>query len=87
MVSLGADFAVLYRPMRSLTLQGGLTYANTRFPRSDASALGTPDNALFAATNLLPGQRLPEAPLYSLNASATYEHPVYRDLVAAPTSI
>ena len=80
-VSLGADFDVLYRPTHDLTIQGGLTYANTRFPRSDASVLGTPNNPLFAATNLLPGQRLPEAPLYSLSASATYEHPVYGDLV------
>ena len=79
--SLGAELDALYRPVRGLTLQGGLTYANSRFPRSDASVLGTPDNALFAATNLLPGQRLPEAPLYSVSASATYEHPVYGDLI------
>ena len=79
--STGAELEALYRPMRGLTLQGGLTYANSRFPLSDASVLGTPANPLFAATNLLPGQRLPEAPLYSVSASATYEHPVYGDLV------
>ncbi len=79
--SVGAELDALYRPTRELTLQGGVTYANSRFPRSDASALGTPDNPLFAATNLLPGQRLPEAPLFSASASATYEHPVYGDLV------
>ena len=79
--SLGAEFDLLYRPTHDLTIQGGLTYANSRFPRSDASVLGSPDNALFAATNLLPGQRLPEAPLYSVSASATYEHPIYGDLV------
>ena len=79
--SLGAEFDMLYRPTHDLTLQGGLTYANSRFPRSDASVLGTLDNPLFAATNLLPGQRLPEAPLYSVSASATYEHPITDRLV------
>ena len=79
--SVGAEFDVLYRPMHDLTLQGGLTYANSRFTRGDASVLGTPNNPLFAATNLLPGQRLPEAPLYSVSASATYEHPITDGLV------
>lgn len=79
--SFGADFDVLYRPFHGLTVQGGLTYANTRFPRSDSSVLGTPDNPLFAATNLLPGQRLPEAPLYSASGAVTYEHAVYGDLL------
>ncbi len=85
--STGFDIDALYRPMRSLTLQGGLTYANTRFPYSDVPALGGQDkngaplNPAFAATYRLPGQRLPEAPLVSLSASATYEHPIYNDLV------
>ena len=79
--SFGADFDALYRPTRNLTVQGGVTYANTRFPRSDSSVLGSANQPQFAATNLLPGQRLPEAPLVSLSASATYEHPVYRALV------
>ena len=69
--STGVDLDALWRPMTGLTVQGGLTYANTRFPLKDAK--------LFAAsptTSLLPGSRLELAPLYTLTSSVTYEHPV-----------
>lgn len=72
--SAGADVDVLWRPMRGLTVQGGLTYANTRYPISD--------NTVLVAPSLLPGQRLSLAPLVSLSTSVTYERPVTDDLLA-----
>ena len=69
--STGVDLDALWRPMTGLTVQGGLTYANTRFPLSDATLLGA-----SATTSRLPGNRLSLAPLYTLTSSVTYEHPV-----------
>ncbi len=80
--SMGVDLDALWRPMTGLTVQGGLTYANTRFPLRDASLLGgrdangNPTNASFATTYRLPGSRLSLAPLYTLTSSVTYEHPI-----------
>ncbi len=74
--SKGVDFDVLYRPSQRLTVQGGLTIADTRYPKSTASLLG-----LTPSTARLPGQRLNLAPLYSGSASVTYEHPVGEGLL------
>lgn len=79
--SAGADFDVLWRPMRGLTVQGGLTYANTRYPASDASVLGS-NPVQFPGTYRLSGSRLSLAPLVSLSTSVTYERPVTDDLLA-----
>ncbi|KRB42470.1 TonB-dependent receptor [Phenylobacterium sp. Root700] len=74
--SKGVDVDMLYRPSKQLTVQGGLTIADTRYPKSTASLL-----ALTPSTARLPGQRLNLAPLYSGSASVTYEHPVAEGLL------
>lgn len=73
-VSTGADFDVLWRPMQGLTVQGGLTYANTRYPLSDASILVAP--------SILPGKRVSLAPLVSLTGNLTYERAIHDELMA-----
>ncbi len=74
--SQGVDLDLLYRPNRRLTVQGGLTVADTRYPKSTASLL-----SLTASTARLPGERLNLAPLYSGSMSVTYEHPVGNGLI------
>ena len=63
--SLGVDTDVIWRtPVEGLTLQGGLTYANTRYGEF-TPAPGVPV--------LLPGRRMAFAPLVSGNIQATYD--------------
>ncbi|HET6970611.1 MAG TPA: TonB-dependent receptor, partial [Phenylobacterium sp.] len=63
-VSRGVDADVLwFTPVEGLTLGGGVTYAETTYPRDMPPSLG-PN---------LPGARLSLAPLWSESASATYE--------------
>ncbi len=78
--STGADFDALWRPMAGLTVQGGLTYANTRYPLEDAAVLGI-SPVTSAGTYRLPGSRLSLAPLYSVTSAVSYEHPVTEALV------
>ncbi len=66
--SKGLDTDFLYRPVRDLTLQGGLTIANTRFSHSDYQAL------LSSGYLGTPGERLPFAPQYSASIEATYTY-------------
>lgn len=85
-----ADFVLF--PMKGLTVQGGLTYADTRYSDKDAAVLGPKCTSLTygavatagtpAGCSLLPGARLSLAPLYSGSASVTYERPVFSDYVA-----
>jgi outer membrane receptor protein involved in Fe transport len=74
--SKGVDFDLLYRPTRRLTVQGGLTYADTRYTEKNRALL-----SLTPSTARLPGQRLNLAPLWSGTLSVTHEQPIGGDLV------
>jgi outer membrane receptor protein involved in Fe transport len=66
-ISQGVDAdLVWFTPLQGLTLNGGVTYAQTTYPRSTPAALGAN----------LPGARLSLAPLWSQALSATYERPL-----------
>jgi iron complex outermembrane receptor protein len=78
---LDADF-VWFTPVDGLNLSGGLTYAETYYPKSDASVLGTAaPGAVPTGNQRLPGSRLSLAPLYSASLAASYEHQLTEDLV------
>ena len=91
-VSKGVDADVVFLPMPGLTLQGGLTYADTRYADKDAAVLGPRCVSLApgavatagspAGCSLLPGSRLSLAPLYSATLAVSYEHDVGADLTA-----
>jgi iron complex outermembrane receptor protein len=78
-VSQGVDTEVLWQPRHGLLLQGGITYADTRYgdevPGGD---FVTPTGSLYK----LPGNRVSFAPLWSASASITYEHALRGDLLA-----
>ena len=78
-VSQGVDTEVLWAPTRGLMLQGGLTYADTRYgderPGGDFIA---PSGNLYK----LPGNQVSFAPYWSGSASATYEWRFANDLMA-----
>ena len=90
--SKGVDADFVWFPMKGLTLQGGVTYADTRYPASDASVLGPRCTSFTygavatagtpAGCSLLPGSSLSLAPMWSGSLSATYEQPLFSDLVA-----
>ena len=69
-VSQGIDTEILWQPSKGLMLQGGLTYADTRYgdviPGGDFVA---PSGNLFK----LPGSQVSFAPYWSGSAAATYE--------------
>ncbi len=84
-VSKGVDTEIIWQPaaVKGLFLQGGLTYADTRYgdtiPGADFSPLpATNPGQLYK----LPGSRLSFAPEFSGSASATYEVAVGNALVA-----
>lgn len=89
--SKGVDADFVWFPMKGLTIQGGVTYADTMYPLSDASVLGPRCTSITygavatagtpAGCSLLPGSRLSLAPLWSGSASATYEWPLWADLM------
>jgi outer membrane receptor protein involved in Fe transport len=73
--SVGVDADLIYlTPIDGLTVQGGLTYANTEYGDFTAGDLSNP--ARFQQLQLLPGQRLSFAPEFSGTASFTYERPI-----------
>ena len=72
-VSQGIDTDFLWRPVRDLSIQGGVTIADTRFQNKDLAALRT---AGYLGSG---GSRLPLAPLYSASFSATYTHDLVGD--------
>ena len=90
--SRGADVDMVWFPLQGLTLQAGITYADTRYADEDAAVLGAKCASIVygavatagtpAGCSLLPGSRLSLAPLYSSSASVTYEHSVAGDLMA-----
>jgi iron complex outermembrane receptor protein len=69
--SKGVDVDFLwFTPVRGLSIQSGLSYADTKY--GDDPIPNDPSNALA----LLPGSRMSLAPKVSASASLTYEHPV-----------
>ncbi len=78
-VSKGIDTEVLWQATDGLMLQGGVTYADTRYgdniPGGDFVA---PTGALYK----LPGNRVSFAPYWSAAGSATYEMDIGNSLVA-----
>jgi outer membrane receptor protein involved in Fe transport len=71
-ISKGVDLDFVYlTPIDGLTINGGVTYAETYYPES---------NPLFLGANL-PGARLSLAPLWSGSVGVTYEHNFTDDLV------
>ena len=73
-ISKGVELDVAYNPVHGLMLNGGVTYADTYYPNSAANraVLQAPGSPL----NLLPGQRVSLAPLWSLTGGVSYEHPL-----------
>jgi outer membrane receptor protein involved in Fe transport len=71
-ISKGVDLDFIYlTPVEGLTINGGATYAETYYPKS---------NPLFLGGNL-PGARLSLAPLWSGSLGITYEHKIGDDLI------
>lgn len=91
-ISQGVDADFVFLPMKGFSIQGGATYADTRYSSKDASVLGARCTALAygavatagtpAGCSLLPGSRLSLAPLFSGSLSTTYETPVAYNLMA-----
>jgi iron complex outermembrane receptor protein len=81
-----ADFVYFPRGMEGLTLSGGVTYADTYYPTSDATVLGhttpgVPAVGPGVGNIRLPGSRLSLAPLWSVSLAASYDHHVTDYLV------
>lgn len=72
--TVGAELEGLFAVTPDLTLNGGVTYAETTYPddAKNKSVLQAPGSELF----LLPGSRLSYAPLWSVTAGASYKHPI-----------
>jgi outer membrane receptor protein involved in Fe transport len=70
--STGVDLDFIYLPpVEGLTLQGGVTYAETEIQAFTAQDLLNPSR--FASLRRLPGARLSFAPLWSASLAASYE--------------
>lgn len=80
-IAEGVEGEVYWLASHDLTLNGGVTYANTYYPNSDINkvALQAPGSNLY----LLPGKRLTYAPLWSATFGAAYEHEVFNRLLAS----
>ena len=70
--SKGLDTDFLWRPIRDLNVQGGLTIASTRFSHSDGDAT----SGVLSTSGFLgaAGSRLPLAPQYSASLEGTYTY-------------
>jgi hypothetical protein len=84
--SHGADLDVFWRtPITGLTMQGGLTYAETQYsdtrPNDPDFTLPPPGSVVGGALYRLPGTRLSFAPKYSFTYSVGYEHDLWGDFV------
>ena len=78
--SKGVDADFVWRPIRDLNFQGGLTVANTRFSHTDGDAT----SGVLASSGFLgaAGSRLPLAPQYSASIAATYTYHLPHDYMA-----
>ncbi|HEX7885100.1 MAG TPA: TonB-dependent receptor [Phenylobacterium sp.] len=74
-VSKGVDLDFIYLPpVEGLSLQGGVTYAETEIGKFAAADLINPTR--FTSLRRLPGARLGFAPLWSASLAGTYEREV-----------
>ena len=75
--SKGLDADFVFRPIRDLNVQGGLTIASTRFSHSDGDAT----TGVLASSEFLgsAGSRLPLAPQYSASLEGTYTYRLPHD--------
>ena len=72
-VSQGIDTEILWQPVKALMLQGGITYADTRYGDETPTADFLPTPATSpGALYKLPGSQVSFAPYWSGSASATY---------------
>ena len=79
-ISKGIDADFAWRtPWEPLTIQGGLTYADTKISEFTAADLTNP--ARFNSLRRLPGATLSFAPEWSGTLSATYEQPIGDNLL------
>jgi outer membrane receptor protein involved in Fe transport len=90
-ISHGADLDVFWQtPVTGLFVQGGLTYAETRygsFRPADAEFAPPPPGAVVGgALHRLPGSRLSFAPKYSSTFAVTYEHALAYGWTARPST-
>lgn len=74
--SKGVDADFMWLPNNALTLQGGVTYADTRYTHADQASL------LPTGFEGAPGSRMSLAPLWSGSASATYKFDLSPDYQA-----
>jgi outer membrane receptor protein involved in Fe transport len=73
--SRGVDADFLYfTPIKGLTLQGGVTYADTKYGNFTASDLISSSH--FAQLSLLPGHHVSFAPLVSASGAISYDHKI-----------
>ena len=71
--SQGVDADFLYfTPIKGLTWQGGVTYAQTMYKKFGPSDLISPSH--YPNLSLLPGSRTSFAPLVSASTAVTYDH-------------
>ncbi len=66
--SQGLDADFVYLPFRDLSIQGGVTVADTRFSHASYATILANDPQFLGS----PGAQISFAPLYSLSLSATY---------------
>jgi iron complex outermembrane receptor protein len=80
-VAEGVEGDIYWLPMRELTINAGVTYADTYYPNNHANqaALQSPGSNLY----LLPGKRLTYAPLWSATFGAGYQHNFMDKLIAS----
>ncbi len=73
-VTRGAELETYFAATPELTLNGGVTYADTYYPDSAANiaALTSNGNPLFR----LPGSHLSFAPLWSITGGVAWTHPI-----------
>jgi iron complex outermembrane receptor protein len=72
-----ADF-LYFTPIKGLTVQGGLTYADTKYSNFTAAELIDPSH--FGPLSLLPGHHTSFAPLVSATGAISYDHVVADNL-------
>ncbi|MBW3560492.1 MAG: TonB-dependent receptor, partial [Proteobacteria bacterium] len=73
-ITKGADVDFIYAtPIEGLSLQGGVTYAETQVSEFTAADLIVPSR--FNSLRRLPGSRLSFAPLWSVSGAGTFEQP------------
>lgn len=79
-ISKGVDADFVWRtPLQQVTLQGGLTYADTKISTFIAADLSNP--ARFSSVARLPGSTLSFAPKWSGSLSGLFEQPVGNGLM------